>query len=35
MRLMNLLTGKENFGEQFALLLLSIPPAMVGEGGEE
>ena len=33
MRLMNLLTGKENFGEQFALLLLSIPPAMAGGGG--
>lgn len=32
MRLMNLLTGKENFGKQFALLLLSIPPAMMGGG---
>lgn len=27
MRLMDLLTGKENFGEQFALLLLSVPPS--------
>jgi len=31
MRLMNLLTGTENSGKQFALLLLSIPLAAMGK----